>query len=480
MPPGGKALSEDEIKVNEAVEKGVVFLKKHLERPMRPGAATMHGGEENAIGEAALIGLTLLECGVPADDKNLLKLAANIRATKAKLRHTYSLALAVIFLDRLGADEDRALVKTFALRLVAGQTSSGSWSYHCPILSAADEKKLFEYLEQNASVLPTVKTSGKPRGVEKLSTTLKSLPLVQWQRGVVSATRPGAMPGPGGPGFGPPPGPGGFPPPPPGGRPPGGPPGGPPPGGKPGMPPNPPNGGPGGPPGGPGGPPPGGPGMGTGDNSNAQFALLGLWIARRGGIPVQPSLTFVEQMFRNCQCTDGGWEYVGFPKGRGAAPPSTGSMTCAGLLGMAVGRGLQVRMAGDGDKELPKLDPAIKNGFKSLDQHVKPLMEGKPFTGEAGHRYYLYWSLERVGMLYDMNNLAGKEWYPWLSKLIVSEQANDGSWKGPPPDTCFALLVLRRVNIVPDLTKSLLDSKLLLELQNPKPPPPEEAKPIKP
>ena len=150
------------------------------------------------------------------------------------------------------------------------------------------------------------------------------------------------------------------------------------------------------------------------------------------------------------------------------------------MLGMAVCRGLQVRMDGDGDKELPRLDPAIKNGFKSLDAHVKPLMEGKPVTGEAGHRFYLYWSLERVGVLYDMNNLGGREWYPWLSKLIVAEQERDGSWKGPPPDTCFALLVLRRVNIVPDLTKSLLDSKSLLELQNIKGAPMEDPKPIKP
>jgi hypothetical protein len=480
--------------VNEAIERGVVFLKKHLERPTRPGAATMHGGEENAIGEAALIGLTLLECGVPADDKQVIKLAVNIRATKAKLRHTYSLALAVIFLDRLGKAEDTPLVKTFALRLVSGQTATGSWSYHCPILSAADEKKLSEYLELNASVVPTVKSTGKPRGVDRLSTTLKSLPLISWQRGVASAVRPvGApMPGPGGPGFGPPPpgGPGFGPPPGPGG--PGRPPG------PPGVGPRPGNGGPGGnQPAGPGGQPgvggkPGGPGgnmppgpppgAGFGDNSNAQFALLGLWVARRSGLPVQPSLAYVEQMFRKCQCKDGGWEYIGMTQGPGGAQPSTASMTCAGLLGMAVGRGLQIRMAGDGDKEFPKLDPSIKNGFKALDQHVKSLMAGQPFTGEAAHRYYLYWSLERVGILYDVNQLAGKDWYPWLSKLIIGEQNGDGSWQGPPPDTCFALLVLRRVNIVQDLTKSLVESKALLELQNQKipPVPAEEPKAIKP
>jgi hypothetical protein len=427
---------------------------------------------------------------VSADNKQVQKLAASIRATKAKLRHTYSLALAVIFLDRLGNSEDAALVKTFALRLVAGQTATGSWSYHCPILSAADEKKLSEYLELNASVVPTVKSTGKPRGVERLSTNLKSLGVVSWQRGITPTIRPvGPMPGPGGPGFGPPPGGPGFGPPPgPGGpgRPPGAPPG-PPgvgprpggpggnpaqPGGKPG------NGGPGGNMPGPGGPPGGGPPPGMGDNSNAQFALLGLWVARRSGLPVQPSLAFVEQMFRKSQVKDGGWDYIGMMK----TQPSTASMTCAGLLGMAVGRGLQVRMVGDGDKELPKLDPSIKNGFKALDQHVKPLIEGQPFTGEPGHRYYLYWSLERVGMLYDMNQLAGKDWYPWLSKLIVSEQAGDGSWQGPPPDTCFALLVLRRVNIVQDLTESLVKSKALLELQNQKIPavPVEDPKAIKP
>ncbi len=68
------------------------------------------------------------------------------------------------------------------------------------------------------------------------------------------------------------------------------------------------------------------------DNSNTQFAVIALWAARKYGIPVDNALKAVEQRFRAMQNpNDGGWAYAG----RGL-PLSTPSMTCAGLLGLAI------------------------------------------------------------------------------------------------------------------------------------------------
>jgi hypothetical protein len=81
--------------------------------------------------------------------------------------------------------------------------------------------------------------------------------------------------------------------------------------------------------------------------------------------------------------------------------------------------------------------------------------------GEALDLYYL-WSVERVGVLYGRKNIAGKEWYPWGARLLLAAQNGNGGWgKGgsyistPAVDTCFALLFLKRANLVKDLSAKL-------------------------
>src|SRR5262245_17718069 len=50
--------------------------------------------------------------------------------------------------------------------------------------------------------------------------------------------------------------------------------------------------------------------MGAGDNSNTQFAVLGLWVARRHGLPVDDALARTDAYFRRTQNSDGGWAYT--------------------------------------------------------------------------------------------------------------------------------------------------------------------------
>ena len=66
--------------------------------------------------------------------------------------------------------------------------------------------------------------------------------------------------------------------------------------------------------------------------------------------------------------------------------------------------------------------------------------------------------MERVAVVYDLEKIGGKDWYGWGSQLLVESQNADGNWSDTfagLPDTSFALLFLKRVNVVKDLTDKL-------------------------
>ena len=76
--------------------------------------------------------------------------------------------------------------------------------------------------------------------------------------------------------------------------------------------------------------------------------------------------------------------------------------------------------------------------------------------------YYFLWSLERVGVLYNLPKIDGKDWYAWGRGPLLAKQNKDGSWTGGNYwgsnnilDTCFALLFLKQANLAKDLTNKL-------------------------
>src|SRR5207247_2321152 len=119
-----------------------------------------------------------------------------------------------------------------------------------------------------------------------------------------------------------------------------------------------------------------------------QFAILAMLVARKYDVPLDRCLALIVQRFRNSQRPDGRWTYNGVgevthPDGR--VKPN---MTCAGLLGIAVGFGLDNKHQGR-----PEDDPDVKRGLAYLSQQV-----GNPSGGavkpQMEHMYYL-WSVER-------------------------------------------------------------------------------------
>lgn len=202
------------------------------------------------------------------------------------------------------------------------------------------------------------------------------------------------------------------------------------------------------------------------DNSNTQFAMLALWVARRYGVPADHSLFLVGNYFRRLQWPDGSWPYEGvtLPGGPPPAPAYHGhAMTCSGLLGLALAH------ANDKNRAANKLltqDPQVRLGFTRLSKILDGTFEYRTDGGpnrerEEGRRYYFMWSLERVAVVYDLKKIGGVDWHLWGSKRMVESQAGDGSWNGECgriPDTSFCLLFLKKVNIAEDLTKNLKKS----------------------
>lgn len=191
-------------------------------------------------------------------------------------------------------------------------------------------------------------------------------------------------------------------------------------------------------------------------NSNSQFAVLALWIARRQNVPVDYTLARAEARFRNTQNSDGGW---GYQPAAGSSP----SMTCSGLLGLAIGFGNRSAQLKSGGK-LEDSSSAKAAPMKGEDIRVDPKVElakawvsrqlkGKP--NGIGNWPYFLWSLQRVGAIYGFDELDKVNWYDWGATDLIMIQKDDGSWDGgypPQINTAFALLFLRKPNLARDLS----------------------------
>ena len=415
--------------VQQAIDRGVDNLKT---QQFHNGVWESYCPESGSV---ALAGLTLLECGVSPSAPAIQKAAEMVRSSSIHLNHTYSLALAILFLDRLGEPLDAALIESMTVRLLGGQLPDGCWIYHCPGLSGGEFRQLSRVLEQKNELVagkPGKLPGSGPTEGHQLPPEIRNQIEEQVERQRAYLRNWDSKAGPGGDNsntqLAPPTRSQSRPP---------------------------------------------GNGPLVGDNSNTQFALLALWVARRYGLPVENALAEVEQHFRQTQNFDGGWGYMGNP----AFSRSTPSMTCAGLLGLATGYGASLRTV-PGGKSLPRpgagrardldlsRDPAIRRALMVLSTAV-----GQP-TGipakarpqlqfaNGGKVFYYLWSLERVAAVFGLDTIGGKDWYGWGAECLLATQADDGSWTiGEFPqggvDTCFALLFLKRSNLAPDLTRIL-------------------------
>ena len=172
---------------------------------------------------------------------------------------------------------------------------------------------------------------------------------------------------------------------------------------------------------------------GGGDNSNTQFAVLGLHWARRAGIPIGKKVwDRVIDHFKSTQNKDGGWGYSGVNASRT-------SMSAAGTASLLI--------AGDSLYNATKTCGRYKHG-KQAAAGVSYL--SKHWGAGGGHNsYYTTYALERVGILSGQKFIGRRDWYKELATSLVRSQGAGGSWgAGNNPstvvNTCFALLTLAK------------------------------------
>ena len=422
--------------IEAAIKDGTAYLKKSTggggdARELREPRDQEH------VGATALMGLALLETGTSPDDAVVKKISERIRDASYSQTQTYQISLCILYLDRLGDPGDRPLIQMLAVRLLAGQNTSGGWTYACiPSVPPATERLLRTKLSD--ATLATGKELPAPKpGLPSAGSDAGKLPVAGKLHATVEQYRASLTTVPH-------------------------------------------------------------KGREHDDNSNTQFGILGVWTARKHGVPVEHALDLIEKRFIATQKQSGTWSYSGPTPG----PDGSNSMTCAGLIGLATAVGRREERALKAEiAKLPKKpdDPAKPAPPASTDPNdpffnppkpapgepvkkpdAPPAPKKKPDTRDTAIKrgmdhlgaalggladkdkrvrafdLYFLWSLERVGVIYGVDKIGNTDWYDYASELIVRAQNPDGSWGGrgygPDIDTSFAMLVLGRSNLARDLS----------------------------
>jgi hypothetical protein len=390
------ARSADPEAINRAINTAVRVLRT---RQQQDGSWEF-ASPSATPGATALAGLALLECGAAKDDPAVLNAAKFVRRESVGLRLNYSISLVILFLDRLGDPADESVIESLAARLVAGQNLNGNWAYQSPDPVPVD-LLLIKQSVTAAAREPSGKGAGRKEqsgGELKASNFAKRVTLLRQQGSI------GPMP--------------------------------------------------------------------RGDNSNTQFAILALWACRRHGLPVDRSLMAAVRHFRDTQVADGQWMYD--DTGTFGGPSAT--MTCAGLLAISIGHGLVGAKSKDADKggdnkpkgeEGPGEDRRLKAGLLALSKTVDLRLDQLPPSPTeqggmklpktvGGRSFFLIWSIGRTAVALGMDTLGDKDWYEWGADILLANQGATGMWEGSygqgGVDTSFALLFLKRANLLDDLS----------------------------
>lgn len=92
--------------------------------------------EGHDVGITSLCAMALIENGVSVSDPIIDKAHRFVQKEMESVKGTYDIALAILFMSRVGDRDNRPKIRDLAARLVAGQTVEGGWGYTCPLVSA--------------------------------------------------------------------------------------------------------------------------------------------------------------------------------------------------------------------------------------------------------------------------------------------------------------------------------------------------------
>jgi hypothetical protein len=448
--PAAKSIAPlDQTVVDRSIQHGVEYLRRNQNPQGHWGTGTGPGGGKGwAVGYTCLAGLALVECGVPTSDPGLRLALSGIRHHANELENTYEVALAILFLDRMGERSDSRIIQMLAGRLISAQTPTGGWGYNTTKYTAPESAALLSALRRFSP--PQSEPPPSPRlrpatlglcikstddvvsrqpppydpvrsrklAIDSLPAKMKRLPVLRDMEGLIleDPKDKGSEPT-----------------------------------------------------------------TGSTDNSNTHFAIIGLWAARKHDVPTDRSFVLLVNRFRTSQGGNGTWGYH-YVRGGANGPVQ---MTCVALLGLAIGHVLNPDPA-----VRPEKDPKVVSAFTALSPRIgEPAgrFDNRPSIKDAGGLYFL-WAMERIAVLYDVRQLDKKDWYRWGAEILIGHQSADGSWtedggyhgQHPVLNTAFALMFLKRANLTPDLSRRLLvdTASLAAKVDTPRPAEPPPPKPM--
>ena len=166
-----------------------------------------------------------------------------------------------------------------------------------------------------------------------------------------------------------------------------------------------------------------------GDNSNTQYALLGLHAASEVGVPVWPIVwELARDYWERSQMRDGGWADT---------PDSTNetaAMTCAGVSSLII-TGLR-RFQGHESLQGETIQNCGKGGINiRLQAGINWLAEHFQVSPSVGHGeqyklHYLY-GLERAGRMAGLRFFGRNDWYRLgAEELVRTQNKLSGFWTG--------------------------------------------------
>lgn len=172
------------------------------------------------------------------------------------------------------------------------------------------------------------------------------------------------------------------------------------------------------------------------DNSNTQYALLGLWAGRQAGAKIdQAQWQAIQDYFRDNQKDGGGgnlptgfWTY----QNENASPSLT--MTAAGVCGLYISarelndnkQGLDERTGIAAKCGVYPEDDAIAKGMRWLASNLKYY--------SPNHTFYNVYGIERVGRLSGQRFIGDHDWYRDGCRQLVGEKGNAGLAQKPGGD----------------------------------------------
>jgi hypothetical protein len=195
----------------------------------------------------------------------------------------------------------------------------------------------------------------------------------------------------------------------------------------------------------------------AGDNSNSQYAALGIRACEEAGVDIPTGIvtlarnwwvsTAVKEGDPNAVASGVGGAPVGWGYRINDGAEPYGSMTAGAVGAVAIYDHLL--------KKDWRKDPIVQGGLAWLAKNYS--VTGNPGARvhfgkggkDAAHYYYLY-ALERAGILTETPLLANKDWYLDGARLLLGLQEADGQWKrdtdgeNPVWATCFAILFLKK------------------------------------